>query len=150
MQALSQCQAIDRQSPNTQEPKTTIGVLSSSDTPVLNPKVLQDLQKMAGDDASEFVLEMIDCYCNHTPKQLQAMRVALVQGDAATLQRAAHGLKASSASVGATSLSKLCRELEHLADAQIPAEAETYLAKIEIESARVEAALAMERQLYQC
>lgn len=150
MQALGQCQAIERQSPNTQEPETTIEVLSSSDTPVLNPKVLQDLQKMAGDNASEFVLEMIDCYCNHTPKQLQAMRVALVQGDAVTLQRVAHGLKASSASVGATSLSQLCRELEHLSDAQILAEAKTYLAKIEIESARVEAALAVERQLYQC
>ncbi|MBD2033806.1 response regulator [Leptolyngbya sp. FACHB-321] len=146
VQALNQCRSIDRQSSNAQKHETTVEVLSS----VLNPKALQDLQEMAGADAAEFVLEVIDCYCDHTPKQLQAMRVALVQEDAATLHRAAHTLKASSASVGASLLSQLCQALEHLTNAQIPAEAETYLAKIEVESDRVQAALVVERQQYQC
>ena len=150
VQALSQCQSIDLQALSAQKHETTVEVLSSSKTPVLNPKVLQDLQEMAGADAAEFMIEVIDCYCDHTPNQLQAMRVALVQEDAATLHRAAHSLKASSASVGAILLSQLCQALEHLTHAQIPAEAETYLAKIEIESDRVQAALVVERQQYQC
>jgi PAS domain S-box-containing protein len=146
VQALSQCQLVNHPLPKGQTPEITVAVHSMSEAPVLDPKALQELRDMAGDDASAFVLEMINCYCDHTSQVLQTMRIALEQGDVSSLQRAAHSLRASSASIGATWLAQLFRELEHLALAQISAEADDYISKIEVEFNRVQTALEVERQ----
>lgn len=145
VRALSQCQSSNGSVLATQQYEA-VGTTYSSNDPVLDPKALQSVRKMAGADASEFVQEVIDCYCEHTPQLLQTMRVALVQGDVLSLQRAAHNLKASSASIGATLLSQLCRELEQMTKAQISAEAETWISKLAVESNRVQVALEVVRQ----
>lgn len=152
VQALEQCQPVNHHLSNAQKHENPVQIVSSSEVSsseasVLDPKALQDLREMV-EEASEFVLEVIDCYCDYTPQLLRTMRVALVQEDVSSLQRAAHNLKASSASVGALLLAELCRELEHLSKAQIPVEAETCISKIEVEADRVQAALAVERQQY--
>jgi signal transduction histidine kinase/CheY-like chemotaxis protein/HPt (histidine-containing phosphotransfer) domain-containing protein len=48
---------------------------------------------------------------------VDSIRVAGMQGDARTVQRAAHQLKSSSALMGATRLAELCETLEHTAGA---------------------------------
>jgi len=44
----------------------------------------------AGENASAFLAELIDCYLEETPKQVQAIATAVAQGDANALRQAAH------------------------------------------------------------
>jgi HPt (histidine-containing phosphotransfer) domain-containing protein len=78
---------------------------------ILDERILAELMASTGDDIG-FVRELIDTYLADTPMQFEAMTVAVEAEDAAALIRPAHTLKSSSATVGATRLSSLARELE--------------------------------------
>jgi HPt (histidine-containing phosphotransfer) domain-containing protein len=67
---------------------------------------------MVGENGSFIVAEMIDCYLEDAPELLSAIAQAVAQGDAIALRQAAHTLKSSSTTLGATTLSQLCKELE--------------------------------------
>jgi HPt (histidine-containing phosphotransfer) domain-containing protein len=60
----------------------------------------------------EILVEVVDRYLEETPMLLQALSKAVARGEAEVLQRTAHTLKSTSAMLGATSLSRLCQELE--------------------------------------
>jgi len=62
----------------------------------------------------EFVGELIDVYLEDSPALIAGMRQALADGNRTEFTRAAHSLKSSSASLGATNLSVLAKELETL------------------------------------
>lgn len=113
VQALSQCQPSTNQSLTIQEQRDdSIGdPLQSSNKPLVDPKALQLLQSMIGDDAGALA-ELIDCYLTEVPKLLQVMSEAISQDDVMTLTRAAHTLKSSSALTGIVTLTELCEELE--------------------------------------
>ena len=81
------------------------------DTPTLDEGILREVLESTGDDIG-FVRELIDTYLADTPAQLEAMTAAVEADDAAALVRPAHTLKSSSATVGASRLSALARELE--------------------------------------
>jgi HPt (histidine-containing phosphotransfer) domain-containing protein len=81
---------------------------------MIDPKVLQELQDMLGEPASEALSEIIDSYLENTPKLIEAIRTAVSCQDTASLQQAAHTLKSSSAALGATYLAQLCEELEEV------------------------------------
>jgi HPt (histidine-containing phosphotransfer) domain-containing protein len=81
------------------------------DADVLDAGILAELMASTGDDIG-FVRELIQTYLADTPQQLEAMTVAVEAEDAAALVRPAHTLKSSSATVGATRLSSLARDLE--------------------------------------
>ena len=81
------------------------------DAPVLDERILAELMASTGDDIA-FVRELIETYLGDTPQQFEAMTVAVEADDAAGLVRPAHTLKSSSATVGATRLSSLARDLE--------------------------------------
>jgi two-component system sensor histidine kinase/response regulator len=68
-------------------------------------------------------------------------RTALAQGDTAVAARHAHALAGASGNLGADRLRALAKALEHSAGAGAP-EAETHLADVEAEAARVFAAIA--------
>jgi HPt (histidine-containing phosphotransfer) domain-containing protein len=72
---------------------------------------------------------------------LQKLALAVQQLESLEIHHAAHTLKGSSASMGMTKLSQLCRELEMMAKENELAEAAQKLAQIQVESNRVEAAL---------
>lgn len=55
---------------------------------------------------------IIDLYVESSPKLLMDMEQALAQQDTTSLYKIAHSLKNSSANLGVTSLTNLCRELE--------------------------------------
>ncbi len=78
----------------------------------IDAKVLQSFRDMVGENGSSIVAEMIDCYLEDAPELLSAISQAVAQGDAIGLRRAAHTLKSSSTTLGATILSQLCKELE--------------------------------------
>lgn len=78
----------------------------------IDAKVLQSFRDMVGENGSSIVAEMIDCYLEDAPELLSAIAQAVAQGDAIALRQAAHTLKSSSTTLGATTLSQLCKELE--------------------------------------
>lgn len=84
-----------------------------ADDAILDPRAIERLEQLAGGDHS-FLIEFIDIFLGSAPKMLGELRQSVDQGDAGTLRRVAHTLKSNSASLGATHLSELFKELEHL------------------------------------
>jgi two-component system, sensor histidine kinase and response regulator len=64
------------------------------------------------------VAEVIDAYLLDAPRQFDVMSSALVEGNHAVLDRAAHTLKSSSRSIGAIKVATLAEQLESLARAR--------------------------------
>ena len=55
-----------------------------------------------------------DILAGDTPQHLRSLSEAIAAGNAATMRKAAHTLKSSSANVGADTLAQLCKDLEQL------------------------------------
>ena len=93
---------------------------SSPSTALLSSEALQEIREMAGADRPEDWIDIIDCYLEETPKLLCTMHEAIAQANVKLLRRAAHSLKASSATLGAPRLADLCKQLdEELHEAQV-------------------------------
>jgi len=90
--------------------------------------------------------QLINCYLAESPILMQAMQTAVTNGEPMQLQRAAHTLKASSATLGATHLANLCKEMEYMGRNQDLTEASSKLVSIETEYERVKVALQRESQ----
>jgi HPt (histidine-containing phosphotransfer) domain-containing protein len=105
----------------------------------LDRATLDDLLDSTGGDP-EFVIELIDAYLGDAPNHLTAMRRAADEDDATLMNRAAHTLKSSSASLGALTLSALSRDVEELARNGATADGAALLPQVEAEWSRVEAA----------
>ena len=130
--------------------------LKHSESSIQNPKskiqnpidaqVLQAFREMVGDSADVILAEMIDCYLEDTPKLLSAIATAVAQGDVQQLRHASHTLKSSSATLGAMTLSNLCREIEVMCRLENTEYAVDKLPQLEAEYERVQAALQIERQ----
>ena len=80
----------------------------------LEQRVQEVLFELSGEDR-DLRNELISAYLNGGDRLLEDMRSGFAEGDAGLLERAAHSLKSSSASLGATRLGELCAEVEHLA-----------------------------------
>ncbi|NEO57567.1 MAG: response regulator [Okeania sp. SIO3B5] len=138
--ALSKC--------NFPETKTEQDVLPQPELEgVVDLSVLQELKEMAGGE-SELLVEVIDCYLEDSPKLLDEMSQAIKQQEAKLLQRSAHSMKSSSASVGANNLSELCKELEYIGRGGITEGADKILSQAQAEYRLVETALRSELQAY--
>jgi HPt (histidine-containing phosphotransfer) domain-containing protein len=74
-------------------------------------QIFAELKKDLGDD---FLLEVLDTYCDDARKQLHIMESVLSQGDATAFMQAAHLLKSTSLIFGAVAFGNLARELEIL------------------------------------
>ncbi len=92
----------------------------------------------------EVVVSVVNTYLSDTPKQLALLREALDRSDAVVVQRTAHSLKSSSAIVGGSALSDVCREIERIGhDGDLNA-AGTLIAKAEQAFTALQAALRAE------
>ena len=72
----------------------------------------QILRTLGANATPGFLASLTQTFLKHTEFLLEEMRVALVQNNFETLQRAAHSLKSSSAAIGAMPLAHLCKNLE--------------------------------------
>jgi HPt (histidine-containing phosphotransfer) domain-containing protein len=101
---------------------------------VLDPGALAQLREV--DEDGSLVAEVIETFLSDAPKQIEAIERGVATGDSKLLDRAAHTLKATSATVGAMILSAICKELESLgragdtaaAGASLPRMQEAYAA----------------------
>jgi HPt (histidine-containing phosphotransfer) domain-containing protein len=73
------------------------------------------ISQLSRDSSPEQVDELIDMFLDTLERNLTSMRAAMAKGDAPPLAQLAHGAKGTAASMGATYLAALCRELEESA-----------------------------------
>ncbi len=108
---------------------------------ILDLDALRTIQQVAGVDGQVFLEEMIDCYLTDAVPLLDAMSQAIAQRDGEELNQAAHPLKVMSASLGATKLAQLCKNLEKLGKlGDVPADP-LWVAQLHQEYERVKLAL---------
>ncbi len=139
--ALSKCGL--RQGEIVKQEKADVAELEIA----IDTAVLQELKEMAG-DAPEMVVEIIDCYLEDAPILLDETTQAIEQEQAELLQQSAHSMKSSSAAVGATKLSQLCKELESIGRGGTTEGANVILSQAKAEYERVETVLRDELQAY--
>ena len=80
--------------------------MSSIDT-----QVLESLLDML-EGGQEVLAEIINCYLLESPKIVAAIQTSITNEDADNLDKTAHNLKSSSASLGAMNLYQLCLQIE--------------------------------------
>jgi HPt (histidine-containing phosphotransfer) domain-containing protein len=71
------------------------------------------LDRVGGDE--QICAELCDVFLEDAPARLEAMRAALVKGDAQTVQREAHAFKGSAGAFDAVEVVAAARQLEHQA-----------------------------------
>lgn len=78
----------------------------------------------------DLLLELIDAFLKDSPLQLEALRVAIRDGDFPTARRAAHTLKGNSRYFGANALVAVALELEEQARREAVTNPEELLEKL--------------------
>ncbi|MEB3337945.1 MAG: response regulator [Leptolyngbyaceae bacterium] len=149
-QVLSQCSGMRAVPPLqmpvsfTQKPITQKPI--SGEAPAVPAAIdLQILEKLRQtlDYDPDALAMLLTCYCEESPSLVQGMRVAFSEANFKGLQRSAHTLKSSSASLGAMHLTTLCQELESKSSSGVEHESSllALITQIEQEYVRVQAAL---------
>jgi CheY-like chemotaxis protein/HPt (histidine-containing phosphotransfer) domain-containing protein len=108
--------------------------------PAIDHEVLARLQADLGDDPT-IIVELIDLFLQDTPMLLAELRQALAAGKVDVVQRTAHTLKSTSASLGAQPLAACCYKLEETAHAARLDQGATHLSEIEAAYEQAEQAL---------
>jgi CheY-like chemotaxis protein len=127
--------------PSAAEPAGAMAPAPPEDTdPVLDRSVLATLQELKRGQ-SRLLPHLIRLYLQEAPAQLAALQEAVAQGDSGRVEDLAHGLKGSSAQLGATRLSRLCAALQEVAGAHDLSEAAAQVADLPREFVRVRVAL---------
>lgn len=81
---------------------------------VIDMKSIQELQALSDEGDHSMICGLIDVYLEDAPKRISAIQGHAQQTNYAMLAREAHALKSSSGNMGARTIEKLARELEHL------------------------------------
>ncbi len=121
----------------------------SKSATAIDAQVLQNFRAMVGQNVDRVLAEMVDCYLDDAPKLLIAIASSIAENDALTLQRAAHTLKSSSITLGATILAQICQELEIISRTGNTEAGIAKLPQLEAEYKRVDTALQIERHKLQ-
>jgi len=87
-------------------------VADEGDAPVLDHGVLDRIRTLQQPNAPSVLAQVIGIYLEDSSEMIEALKQALDGGDMAALSETAHSLKSSSANLGASRLSSLCKELE--------------------------------------
>jgi two-component system sensor histidine kinase RpfC len=106
--------------------------------PALDAQVVSGLRMLGGD---EFVIEVADSARSESRARFEDLREAASQGDVAGFRAQAHALHSVAANVGARQLSDICRPFETTSADELHRQSPAWLAEVEAELERVEAAL---------
>ena len=109
----------------------------------IDSKVHNEIRALEGEGNRGLLERIINLYLTDAPRLVEGILSAAEKGDTESLLRGAHTLKSSSANVGATGLSDLCRKVEAMARAgETIAAGDPLLSKMEGEHRSVLEALA--------
>jgi signal transduction histidine kinase/DNA-binding response OmpR family regulator/HPt (histidine-containing phosphotransfer) domain-containing protein/PAS domain-containing protein len=112
-----------------------------SELPVIDTGALKRLKTTLGKQTDELMPALIANFCLDAPRLILEAQQALAQGKADEVRRAAHTLKSTSATFGATALSDLARQLEYQARDGVLEGAQALLDQIQAAYERTWAAL---------
>ncbi len=87
---------------------------------VIDPKVIQGLRDLGGEDEPGLLSELIKIFLEDAPQRMRDITEGMAKGDLGRVERGAHTLKSSSANIGAIALSDLCRRIVECARAKRP------------------------------
>lgn len=107
----------------------------------IDRSALDAIRALQSEEEPNIVRELITIYIEDSNARLAEMRKTVSVGDPVQIRRAAHGLRGSSANLGARTLADLCAQLE---DSPVVARASELLELIELEFRSVRAALELE------
>lgn len=99
--------------------------------------ILDELRSLQGEDEPDIVAEVVELFLEDSPRRVAAIRAAAAARDPRQLGREAHGLKGSSANVGAVHLRSLCERLERLGKSGATEGADALATAVEAEFQRV-------------
>jgi HPt (histidine-containing phosphotransfer) domain-containing protein len=108
---------------------------------VLDTQLLAALQELEQRSRAGLLARLITLYLQGVPAQLAALHEAVAHGDAGRLAEVAHGLRGSSAQLGATRMTSLCTSLEEDVDTHNLSRAAARVADLTREFSLVQAAL---------
>lgn len=74
--------------------------------------VLEGIRRLEGPGSRGLLEKVVGLYLSDSRHQMERIRSSAEAGDRESLKRAAHTLKSSSANVGATGVSEICRKIE--------------------------------------
>ncbi len=80
----------------------------------IDVQVLEQLQASLGDGNPGIVVDLIDLFLDDLPLQIQTFQDGLQTNDMTLVKRAVHTIKSSAATIGASQLSALSAEIEHM------------------------------------
>jgi signal transduction histidine kinase/DNA-binding response OmpR family regulator len=114
---LQLAQLLEQWLPRAERPAVGIeaaahAVAEDETDPVLDRGVLEQIRALQQPGAPSILAQVIGVYLEDSPAMIEGLKQALKTGDIATLTETAHSLKSSSANLGASRLSALCKELE--------------------------------------
>jgi len=81
---------------------------NTASLPILDKATVVELRELM----EEEFIDLMETFLRDLPTQLGKIHESFAAGDAETLWRTAHTLKAASGSIGAPRISELCRQLE--------------------------------------
>ncbi|MGA9040113.1 MAG: response regulator [Terriglobales bacterium] len=99
----------------------------------------QALNRLGGDE--ELLRELCQIYLEESPKLLEKLRQAVVDGDAETVKRVAHSIKGEVGYLGAETASQAARQLENMGNDKDLSQAAAIFAVLERELMGVQSAL---------
>lgn len=108
----------------------------------LDTATLDRLAAIGPKNQSDFLSRVFRLYLTQSSETIDTLREAIAQGEAASVQQAAHALKSSSGNVGALSLAAICQNLEAMGREQSLANAAVLQVDLDTEYAAVCAELA--------
>jgi two-component system, sensor histidine kinase and response regulator len=110
--------------------------------PLLDPAVLGRIRELTRDRQPRLLRELHAGFAETTRQLLGSMRAAAASGDPEALSLAAHTLRGSAASLGASRLAELCRAIEKNPAGHQRADLDRLLTELERHATEVDAALA--------
>ena len=116
-----------------------MGSVSDSEM-ALDPEALERIREIGGD---HLLKEVFELFVETAPHHILAAREAEQRGDLQALQESAHALRSSAVNIGASLLSELCAQIEHLAAEETP-ESFALLSDLETEFEEVQVRLESE------
>jgi two-component system sensor histidine kinase/response regulator len=125
------------------EPAGDANSPQASGRDVLDARVVARLERLGAAAGEDLMGQLATLFLADAEARIEAMRLALADGDAAAMVRSAHTLSGSSANLGATDLSRLCARLATESASLDPVGSRDLVAGIEAELGRVRSALGL-------
>jgi HPt (histidine-containing phosphotransfer) domain-containing protein len=108
---------------------------------VLDTQVLAALQELEQRSQAGLLAHLITVYLQEAPARIAALHEAVAHGDAGRVEEVAHGLKGSSAELGAPRMASLCAALQEAAGAHDLSQTTAQVAELTNEFMSVRTAL---------